>query len=89
MYGHTCVENSWMLQCATAFCVSVDYISAGVVYGIVLITVLWLCNILASYVFNICVNELGHFTSLVFLNCRDKFLTGYIIYARMFDRKVW
>lgn len=60
------------------FCVRVYNISAGVVYGIVLITVLWLCNILASYVFKICVNELGSFASLVFFNCRDKLLIGYI-----------
>jgi len=49
-----------------------DNISVGVVCGIALVAVLWLCNILALYVFKICVNDFGYFTSLVLLNCRDK-----------------
>jgi len=63
-----------MRECATAFFVRVfnDNVSVGVVYGIALVAVLWLCNILALYVFNICVNDFGYFTSLVLLNFRDK-----------------
>lgn len=63
-----------------------DNISAGVVYGIALIAVLWLCNILARYVFKICVNVLRYSTFLVILNCRDKLLIGYIAHIRMLDR---
>jgi len=63
-------------------------ISAGVVYGIALIAVLWLYNVLAVYVFKICVNDFGYFTSLVLLNCRDKVLIGYITHTRMLDRNV-
>lgn len=66
-----------------------ENISAGVVYGIALIAVLWLCNILAPYVFKICVNDFGYFTSLVLLNCRDKLLIGYITHTRMLNRNVW
>jgi len=63
--------------------------SAGVVYGIALIAVLWLCNILAPYVFKTCVNDLGYFTSVVLLNCRDNLLLGYITPTRMLNRNVW
>jgi hypothetical protein len=65
-----------------------DNFSAGVVYRIALIAVLWLDNILESSVFKICVNDFRYFSSLVLLKCRDNLLIGYIIHTRMIDRNL-